>query len=351
MSNHRRVACVLLVVLLVACGERGGNETGQDAPGPAEVEVQALKQVLQPRRVSAPASVEARNESELSSDISARVQRIHADVGATVAEGDLLLQLDDTDYRLALAQADARVASARSRVALARQRHERGLALVERQFISQDEVLALDTELQAAQADLAVAQADRRVAARNVEKCRVTAPFDGVVLERIAQVGNLAPAGSPLLRLVDLAEAEVEASLQAEDADSLAQAHDLVFESEGRQHPVHLLRVTSVVERSARTRVARFGFDGAGAPTGSTGTLRWQLPATQLPASLLVRRGAELGVFIVEDDSARFVPVPGASEGRPFRAELPSGAQVVTSGQQGLNDGQAVSTRPQGEAG
>ncbi|TXK66020.1 biotin/lipoyl-binding protein [Alkalisalibacterium limincola] len=141
MSNHRRVACVLLVVLLVACGERGGNETGQDAPGPAEVEVQALKQVLQPRRVSAPASVEARNESELSSDISARVQRIHADVGATVAEGDLLLQLDDTDYRLALAQADARVASARSRVALARQRHERGLALVERQFISQDEVL------------------------------------------------------------------------------------------------------------------------------------------------------------------------------------------------------------------
>lgn len=342
MPRILRLACVSLVVLLAACGERADEGDEQASTGPAHVGVQPLAEVLQPRQVSAPASVRARNESELSSDVSARVERIHADVGAAVAAGDLLLELDDTDYRLALAQADARVASARSRVSLARQRHERGLALIERQFISADEVLALDTELQAARGDLAVAEADRRVASRNVEKCRVTAPFDGVVLERMAQVGNLAPAGSALMRLVDVEGAEVEASLQDADAESLAQARELVFESQGQRHRVDLLRVTSVVERSARTRVARLGFVDDVAPPGSTGTLRWQLPATQLPASLLVRRGDALGVFVVEDGHARFVPVPDASEGRPFGAALPEGAAIVTSGQQGLNDGQAV---------
>lgn len=348
MPSLLRLACVLLSALLVACGGTAEDEVAPAAAAPVEVGVQALADALQPRQVSAPASVRARNESELSSDISARVQRIHADVGATVAAGDLLLELDDTDYRLALAQADARVSSARSRVGLAQQRHQRGLALIERQFISEDEVLALDTELQAARGDLAVAEADRRVAARNVEKCRVTAPFDGVVLERNAQVGNLAPAGSPLLRLVDLEGAEVEASLQSVDAESLSHARELVFESQGERHPVQLLRVTEVVERSARTRVARLGFVGAVAPPGSTGTLRWQLPATQFPPSLLVRRGDALGVFIVVDGSARFVAAPGASEGRPFSVELPPGAQVVTDGQQGLNEGQAVAVRTSG---
>lgn len=346
MPSLLRLACASFLVLLAACGERAEDGTEPSTAGTAQVEVQPLADALQARRVSAPASVRARNESELSSDISARVQRIHADVGATVATGDLLLELDDTDYRLALAQADARVASARSRVSLARQRHERGLALSERQFISADEVLALDTELQAARGDLAVAEADRRVAARNVEKCRVVAPFDGVVLERTAQVGNLAPAGSPLLRLVDLEGAEVEASLQSADADSLAQARELVFESQGQRYPVRLLRVTEVVERSARTRVARLGFEEAVAAPGSTGSLRWQLPATQLPASLLVRRGDALGVFIVVDGSARFVAAPDASEGRAFSVELPAGAAVVTSGHQGLNDGQSVAVRP-----
>lgn len=345
-----RVACISLVMLLAACGERTDDSAQPRATGPVQVEVQAVTDVLQPRQVSAPASVRARNESELSSDVSARVQRIHADVGASVSRGDLLLELDDTDYRLALAQADARAASARSRASLARQRHERGLALMERQFISADELLALDTELQAARGDLAVAEADRRVAARNVEKCRVSAPFDGVVLERLAQVGNLAAAGSPLLRLVDLDGAEVEASLQAADAESLAQARQLVFESQGERYPVSLLRVTSVVERSARTRVARLGFEDEVAPPGSTGTLRWQLPATQFPPSLLVRRGDLLGVFIVEESTARFVPAPGASEGRPFSVDLPAGAQVVTSGQQGLNDGQAIVGRAPGGA-
>src|SRR5690606_35842750 len=156
-------------------------------------------------------------------------------------------------------------------------------------FVSADEIEALETEVQSLQADVAVAQADQRVAARNVEKARVMAPFGGVVTERQAQVGTLASVGMPLLRLVDLATAEVEATLQDDQAVRLDQAVELAFHSQGRRYAVQLLRLAPVVDQATRTRIARFGFAAESAPAGSSGTLRWQLPARQLPARLLVR--------------------------------------------------------------
>lgn len=333
---------LLVLVLLSACGRGGNDETGADADLRPRVQALPLAEALQAQVLAAPASVLSPNESQLSADVSARVARVHADVGSTVSEGDLILELDATDYRLALAQAEARVSAARARVALATQRLERARSLAAQRFVSEDEVAALQTEAQAATADADVAEADRRVAARNVEKCRITAPFDGVVLERSAQVGTLAPAGSPLVRLIDLAPAEVEAALQAADADALGQARDLVFETQGQRHPLRLLRLAPVVERSARTRTARFAFTASAAPAGSTGSLRWELPARQLPARLLVRRGEALGVFVVDDGTARFVAAPGATEGRAFSVDLPSDAWVVVEGQQGLSEGEAV---------
>lgn len=204
----RITALLLLALVLGACG---GNDTGAEEQdgAPPRVRTQPVTEVLQPRPGTAPATVRAPNRSDLSTDVSARVARVVVDVGGTVAAGELLLALDDTDFRLALAQAQARVGSAQARVGLAEQRLERAQRLREQRFVSEDEVLALATEAEAAQAELRIARADRDVAARNVEKCRITAPFDGVVVERMAQVGTLAAAGTPLLRLVDLAPVEL----------------------------------------------------------------------------------------------------------------------------------------------
>lgn len=312
------------------------------SPAPATVAVRPLSEVALPAQGSAAASVLSPNDSLIAADVTAKVARVHAEVGSTVRKGQPLLELDAADYRLALAQAQAQEASAQASVQLAEQRLERARQLREKQFASDDEVLARQTELQAARAQLQVAEAARRVAERNVEKCRVVAPFDGVVTERLAQVGALAAAGSPMLRLVDLAAPEIEARVQAGDAEGLRGATTLVFESQGRQWPVELLRLAPVVDQAARTQVARLGFADAGAPAGSSGTLRWQGPARMLPPQLLVKRGESLGAFIVRDGKAVFVPAPGAQEGRPFAIELPAGAQVVVAGQQGLADGAIV---------
>jgi RND family efflux transporter MFP subunit len=309
---------------------------------PVEVGVRPLREVALPDRGTAPASVIAPNDSRIAAEVTAKVARVHAEVGGTVKAGQLLLELDAADYRLALAQADAQVTAARARVALAEQRQQQAITLRKKQFVSDDAVLELKTGVQAAEADLAVAQAQRAVAERNVEKCRITAPFAGAVLERQAQVGAMATPGAALLRLVDLAPPEIEGQVQAIQADELPRASEIAFETQGKPYPARFLRLSPVVDVAARTRVARLAFTGRAPPAGSSGTLRWVTPGALLPPELLVKREPGLGAFVVESGRARFVPAPAAQEGRPFAVALPPETPMVVRGQQGLTDGQPV---------
>ncbi|HUM95458.1 MAG TPA: efflux RND transporter periplasmic adaptor subunit [Candidatus Competibacter sp.] len=317
----------------------------QPAVAPVEVGVRPLREVALPDRGTAPASVIASNDSRIAAEVTARVARVHVEVGGLVKAGQLLLELDAADYRLALAQADAQVTAARARVALAEQRRQQAETLRKKQFVSDDAVLELKTTVQAAEADLEVAQAQRAVAARNVEKCRIAAPFSGVVLERLAQVGAMATSGAPLLRLVDLASPEIEAQIQAVQADELPRAAELTFEGQSRAYPARLLRLSPVVDPAARTRLARLAFVGPAAPAGSSGTLRWFAPGALLPPELMVKRDQTLGAFVVENGRARFAPAPAAQEGRPFPVSLPPETAIVVRGQQGLSDGQPVDAK------
>jgi pyruvate/2-oxoglutarate dehydrogenase complex dihydrolipoamide acyltransferase (E2) component len=170
----------------------------------------------------------------------------------------------------------------------------------------------------------------------------VRAPFDGVVLERQAQVGALAATGTPLLRLVSLQAAEVEAQIAPEYAADLREAREILFESQGRRYSVRLSALSPVLERSARTQLARLEFTAAAATAGSTGQLNWIGPRLLFPAELMIKRDGRLGAFISEAGVARFAHADDAQEGRPFRLQLAPGTGMVSRGQQGLNEGDAL---------
>jgi RND family efflux transporter MFP subunit len=332
---------VLALSLLLFAGTalaQTNSAAVENGVAPATVTVRPATEVLLPSTASAAAIVLSPNDTQLSAELAAPIAKVAADVGAQVARGALLIELDCTDTRLALAQAEAQVAAAQARVALVAQRLKRAETLAAKNFVSADELLALSTEKQAAQAEGKVTEAQRAVVARQVAKCRISAPFDAVVMERQAQVGALAAVGAPLIRLIDVSAVEVEARLAEADAGALEQAGQLEFESQQQRYPLRLLRVSPVLEATSRSRIARLGFVGEAAPAGSSGRLHWQAAGGRLPAELMVQRDGVLGVFTVEDGRARFVPVPGAQPGRPADVARAPGALLVVEGQQGLHD-------------
>ncbi|RPH62465.1 MAG: efflux RND transporter periplasmic adaptor subunit, partial [Burkholderiales bacterium] len=282
------------------------------------------------------------NESRIAAQVSAAIATIEARVGERVRRGAVLARLDDADFRLALERAQAQRDALAARLRLAETQLERARELQARGFFSPEALSQRDAEVASLRAELRALDAQIAGARRDLVRTLIRAPFDAVVRERNAQLGELAAPGSVLFVLTDAGAPEVSAAVPADDAPRLSDAASIEFESGGRRHPLRLERVSPVIDPASRTQEARLSFAGAPLPAGAAGRLLWRDPRPHLPATLMVRRDRMLGIFVVEGERARFVPVPDAQEGRPAPAALAPGAQVVVAGQSGLQDRDAV---------
>lgn len=297
-----------------------------------------------------PAQIVPRNESRLAAEVSGTLRRWTADVGASVKRGAVLAQIDPTDYELALQRAEAAQASARARLQLAEAQLQRSRELVAQGFFSQEALAVRETEVALARADADAAQAQRSTTQRQLDKTQLRAPFDGSVVQRLAQTGEAVAPGTLLYVLAESGHAEVSAALSAADAASLRQGRDWRFEAQNttEHHPLTLLRIAPTLDAAARTQAARLGFSAATAqgaalpPPGTLGVIRWTEAVPHVPAAVVVRRNGALGVFVDNAGVARFTPLPGAQEARAVPTRLPGTTRVVVQGQATLQDGQPL---------
>jgi len=289
--------------------------------------------------------VRALNDSSISAEVSAVVLSVHADVGQVVAKGDLLLELNPTDYQLNLKQAEANLASSQASLSQAKAKLNRAKTLGDNQYISADELLERETEVMVTNAQIQVSEVAVSVAQRNLEKCILRSPFDGVVGKRMAQVGNFVRNGEPLIAVTQVDQFELNAEIPDSQANEVRNNEIIRFESRGQSWPVELLRLSPVIESQGRTRQARFSFVDGAPSVGRSGELVWMVGTGMLPSNLISRRNGVLGVFLLDSDKARFEPLPRAQEGRPAKVGLPVSSLVITMGRERLQDGVTVSVQ------
>ena len=333
----------LLIITTGLCTLGWATDT---PPQPAVISVKPLSELVVQAEHDAPASTLSRNESRLSAEVTAVIESIPAQVGMLVEAGALLVQLESRDYELALKRSAATLQSVQARIKLAEFQHQRARELYTKKFASEDTLTQRATELTVLKAELAGAQAQLDSARRDLEKCRITAPFRAVVMERMAQLGELAVPGTPLVALIDVEHLEVSAQIQTKDAASLESATAVSFVAPGQNYPVRLLRLSPAVDSSTRTREARLAFITDSAPSGTEGRIAWRGLQQLLPAQFLSRRDGRLGVFIAERDLAHFVVLEQAQEGRPVPIDLPLDSRIILDGRFGLQDGQSISLKP-----
>jgi HlyD family secretion protein len=188
-------------------------------------------------RVRAPGKIEAKTQVKISADIMGKVVILNVKEGDPVKKGQLLLQLDDTQYRSAHAQAVAAQSSAKARVREAESalrvsdaNYTRQKALFEQKLLSQAEWDAATNTHEGARAALATAQeevtrssAAAVGAADNLGKCRFVAPFDGVLsalnVEKgeIVITGTMNNPGTQIMTVSDLSRMLVRAEVDETD--------------------------------------------------------------------------------------------------------------------------------------
>ncbi len=293
----------------------------------------------------AAASVASLNGGILAAEVSARVVAAPALPGQTVAAGELLVQLDDAEYQINLSSAEARLSVAEAALDMAKIRAERARRLAPEQFVSEDQLLEAETNLRLAEAEKAAALAERARAELLLARTRITAPFAGVVTQRLVSLGTLAAPGTPLLELLASKGLEVNAMIPPAQAEGLKQAESVVFESGEREWAVQLARLAPVVDPASRAQQARLVFSGEGAPPGTEGRIRWTDPRRALPGDYVVQRNQRLGVLLLSSQrgEAEFLPLPGADAGRPYLAhQLDADTLLIAEGRRRLQPGDAV---------
>ncbi len=290
----------------------------------------------------APATVVSLNNTAVSTQVGARIDEISIRVADVVEPGSVLARLDCRDFELARKQVEAEIASLRARIELAQRRLARTETLVEKQTVSEELLDQREADLAVLRADYQGASAQLDVSRLDISRCTIVSPFKAVITARTGSVGEFAQKGTKLFEIVDIEQLEISAQVPATDIGQVVTVKDLYFEDSTGRYDVELRALAPTVNTQTRNREARLLFSNKAALPGAAGKLAWQDNRPHISARLLVRRQDSLGVFIVAGGTARFHALPGAQQGRATPTALPPHTSVVTEGQYGLQDGEAV---------
>lgn len=301
-------------------------------------------------------TVVPRIESTLGFRVSGKIVQRSVDVGAVVKPGDIIASLDPSDYKLAVDNARAALASAEADYVRAKADHERYLNLRgSMAFVPQ----TLDQRQSLASTALArVDQARSQLssAENNLGYTVLRADAAGVVTAVQAEVGQVMAQGQGVVRLARLDELEIVVGVPEHRLKVVRAAQGASFElwsDPGRRHAAKLRELSPSADPVTRTYAARFSvldppeFIGL----GMTATLGFErpdaTPVAEVPLSAIFQRGTQPAVWVVDRDSGTVELRPVTiARWRDDTAAILSGVKegelIATAGVHKLETGQKV---------
>lgn len=304
------------------------------------------------------AEVRARVESRLGFRVAGKITRRAVELGQAVKAGQLLAEIDPSDYRLAAEAARAQVAAAQTQRDLAAADLRRYTALREQNFISGAELERREAVFKAAQATLEQAQAQLAVQGNQAGYTRLLANTAGVVTSIDADVGQVVAAGVPVLRVAQDGPRDVVFNLPEDKLATVAPGLKVTVRTwaDGRVHDGVVREIASAADPVTRTYLVKVGLSGAEQPPlGATASVRLPAPmqadappaAIKLPTTALRQEGGHSAVWVFDPASStvRSQPVEVATaDGNEvvIAAGLKPGQRVVATGVHVLSPGQKV---------
>jgi RND family efflux transporter MFP subunit len=383
--------CLLALMPLAGCAPKAQTAADQVVP----VRVRVPHHVQEPVTVSAGGSVEANVTAQAAFQIAGRVARVLVEEGQAVSKGQVLAELDPTDYRngydAAKGQADAAQAVSRKSEAGLRPQeleqaridferwqdeYKRMKYLYDRHSLAANDFKKIEAGYQAAEQRYAMAKLGARAedkdsasgqaraaaaqmheAAKRLADCQLRAPIAGFVGTRRIDVGDTVGAGIPAIAVLDLNPVKVRVGIPEAEIGKVAEgARALVAipSLDGRQFEGKVEVVGVAAEAASRTyttkiavanpeRVLRAGMVSEVRIFSST-----KMNALTVPGDAIVRDAQGVVHVYVYSPEQKRVYLRRVDVGSPvgseveIRSGLGGDEQVVVAGQQNVREGSPV---------
>lgn len=370
-------AAALMAGLLAGCSARP-EAVPADTAAPIAVTTAPVVMTDMTSAIESGGVVQARTTATITARILAPVREVRVSPGDHVAAGQALIILDASDLaaaaRAARAGASAATAgataaaaerqSAEASLALARATHDRVAGLLAKRSATPQELDDATAGLKGAEARLAAATARALQAQSAIESARaaseqanatesftvITAPFAGIVTEKMIEPGNMAAPGTPLIRLEDTRgfrlDVRVDESRVRQVRTGASVPVTLDGDAPGKTTSITgtVVEVSRAVDADVRAVLVKIALpDLPGLQSGIFGKARFagtSRRALSVPREAIVRRGQITSVFVVDQGVAR-TRLVNLSDNEVL-AGLTESEAVVLSPPNNLTDGNRV---------
>lgn len=222
----------LILVLLLAALAGAYYFLGEKTP-PTQFLTATVSRADLTQSVTATGDLQPVLTVDVSSQISGLINEVLVDYNTPVKQGDVLARIDPATYQSKLAQANAQLANTKANHQLVSLNSNRTHTLFERSLVSQQDVDQVDAQLAQADAQLLIQQASVDNAKTDLERCTIYSPIDGIVMDKLAEVGKTVAASlnAPTLFTLanDLAKMQINAAVSEADIGTVAVGQDVTF--------------------------------------------------------------------------------------------------------------------------
>jgi membrane fusion protein, multidrug efflux system len=336
---------------LSACHSRDASRYSSEHPvlAPTLV-VQAAPTTVY---ATVPGGVVSLKRADISSRLSGYVRRVDVNAGDTVHAGQPLLQIDLADVTAALQRARAGLSAAQAVYDEAKANYERDVALFRPGVVSKMQLDSATRAYHTARSGLLAARAVLATAHADVNYADLRAPFDGIVVEKLVDAGDLATPGKPLLVVEDESALEVRSDVSSDVYDHLRIGEEIPLSAGSDQYTGTLAFAVSAADPQTHTHLIRLSLP-PGTGLGSGVYVRVHIPIgvhpeIRIPRGAVTERAGITGVFVVDPEGRaafRLVRLGSSSaEWTEVQSGLASGERIIVAPDSDVDNGTSIAAR------
>lgn len=341
--KHLSSAFLLCLLLAVAGCQKPASDgaTTQTLPA-AQVRVVTVTDQAAQRQNEVAGAVESVQRATIAAKLGGAIEEMPVSLGLAVKKGALLAKISAGEITARLAQAETQLAQAQ-------RNFEREKRLLAQEASTRETVTSLEEVCRLAEAGVREARAMRDYA-------MITAPFAGIISQKMANTGDLATPGMPLLVLENTEQLQVVAAMPEGPALKIKKGDPLAVTVPAAEFSQTgtVTEIAPATDTASRTALVKIRIEGPAALQPGQ-YARVALPGAagvktfSVPEAALLRFGQMERLFVAQDGTAhlRLVRSGERRDGQvEILAGLNGGEQVVIQGGERLVDGQPVRIVP-----
>jgi RND family efflux transporter MFP subunit len=338
MKFSRSLLAIVAALAPVACHSK--KENASESLPPVAVPTVVVESKARPSSEEVVGTVRAKLRAAIEPKVSARIEALLVAPGQMVKTGDLIAQLDPRETQAKLDQALA-----------LREQTTRDLAR-SRELL--DKKITTQADFDAVQARARVAEGAAREMETMLGYTKVVAPFDGIVTRKLADVGDLAAPGKPIIEMEDPRALRFEADVPETLIGHIKIGDKLSVQVAEGAAPTEgtVVEVAPVADAASRTFLVKLDLPAAEVTRSGQFGRVWvrtgESKSIRVPMLAIAVRGQMECVFVIANQHAqlRIVRTGKRTGGdAEILSGLNSGERVISEGAESLRDGQPVTLK------